>query len=153
MASSTYHSINISGDGIVRREALADAAITPGELLEINADEEAAPHSGSAGVLPGVLVALEDPTAAAGTTEAIDVDYDAGDTVYYAVGRPGEVYYMFLAASQTVVRGVTQLQSDGAGAVTPVTVDATTLEKSVVGIADEDLTAGVSRARLRVMIT
>jgi len=81
------------------------------------------------------------------------VDYDAGDTVYYAVGRPGEVYYMFLAASQTVVRGVTQLQSDGAGAVTPVTVDATTLEKSVVGIADEDLTAGVSRARLRVMIT
>ena len=153
MASSTYHSINISGNEIVRREALADAAIPPGELLEINADEEAAPHSGAAGVLPGVLVALEDPAAAAGTTEAIDVDYDAGDTVYYAVGRPGDVFYIFLAASQTVVKGVTQLQSDGAGALTPVTVGATTLEKSVVGVADEDKTTGGTRARIRVMIT
>lgn len=141
MASSTYHTIAIQG-GAVRLEALADAAITPGELLEINSDEEAAPHSSAAGVLPGKLIALEDPAAEASTTAAIDTDYDTGDTVYYAWGQSGDLFYMWLKAGETGVKGITQLISDGAGALQAKTVDANTLENSVVGISAEDKTAG-----------
>jgi hypothetical protein len=152
MASTTSHTIALQG-ALVRREALAHEAITPGQLLEINTDEEAAKHSAASGVVPGKLVALESPTAAAGTTEAIDVAYATGDTVYIAVGQPGDVYYMWLKAGESAVKGITQMASDGAGALIAKTVDANTLENSIVGIADEDKTAGGGVAvRLRVMI-
>lgn len=153
MASSVYHTITVqANDDQIRKEALAHAAITPGELLDINTDEEVEAHAGAAGVLPNKLIALETQTPDATATAQVDIDYAAGDTVYYAVGRPGEVYYMWLAASQTVVKGITQLQSDGAGALTPVSVGATTLTNSIVGVAAQDLTAGVARARCLVEI-
>lgn len=150
MASTSYHTIAIEG-GAIRLEALADAAITPGELLEINADEEAAPHSADSGVLPGKLIALEDPAAVAGTTAVIDVDYDTGDTVHYAWGQSGDLFYMWLKAGESAVKGVTQLVSDAAGALKAKTVDANTLENSVVGIAAEDKTAG-GGVRVRVLV-
>ena len=150
MASTTSHTIAIQG-GDVRRELQAAAAITPGHLLEI-ASGKAQKHSGDSGVLPGKLIALEDPCAAAGTTEAIDVAYDTSDTVYIAHGQPGDVYYMWLKAGETTVAGVTQLVSDGAGALKAVTVGATTLEGAVVGVAEEAVTA-VAVARVRVRIT
>ena len=150
MASSTWHTIALQGEP-VRREALAHEAITPGQLLEINTDEEVAKHSGDAGVLPGKLFALESPTAAAGLTAAIDTNYAAGDTVYFGQFKPGDVVYGFLKNGETVVKGVTQLVSDGAGAVKAVTVDATTLVGAIVGVADQDLTAsGATRCRIRI---
>ncbi len=153
MASSVYHTITVvANDDQVRKEALAHEIITPGQLLEINADEEAAKHSAAAGVLPNKLIALETQTPNAESSAQVDATYAAGDTLYYAVGRPGEVYYMFLAAGQTVVKGVTQLQSDGAGALTPVSVGATTLTNSIVGVAAQDLTAGGAATRCLVEI-
>lgn len=152
MASSTWHTIALQGEP-VRREALAHEAITPGQLLEINADEEAAKHSADSGVLPGKLFALESPTAAAGTSAAIDTNYSTGDTVYFGQFKPGDVVYGWLHASEVVVKGVTQLVSDGAGAVKAVTVAAGTLEGAVVGVADQDLTAGLSATRCRIRIT
>lgn len=152
MASSTYHTIAIQG-AAVRLERETHEAITPGELLAIDADEELIPHGSADGVLPGVLVALESPTAAAGTTEAIDVDYAAGDSAYYAQGQPGDVYYMWLKAGETVVKGQTLVSSDGAGAVKAIVVGAGTLTKSIVGVAEQDLTAGVGRERCLIRIT
>jgi hypothetical protein len=151
MASSTWHTIALQG-GAVRREALAHEIITPGQLLEINTDEEVAKHSSDGGVIPGKLIALESPTAVAGTTGVIDTTYAAGDTVYYAVGQPGDVYYMFLKNGETVVKGVTQVVSDGAGAVKAVSIGETTVTETVVGVADQDLTAS-SATRCRIRIT
>jgi hypothetical protein len=149
MASSTPHTIAIQG-GDVRRELQAAAAITPGHLLEI-ASGKVQKHSGAAGVLPGVLVALEDPCAVAGTTEAIAVDYDTNDTVYFAQGEPGDLFYMLLKNGETVVTGVTQLQSAGDGTLQAVSVGAGTLEKSVVGVAESSLTAsGATRIYVRI---
>lgn len=150
MASSTYHTIALQG-GAVRREALAHEIITPGHLLEINTDEEAAKHSGDGGVIPGKLIALESPTAAAGTTPVVDTTYAAGDTVYYAVGQPGDVYNMLLKNGETVVKGITQLVSAGDGTLKAVSIGETTVVETVVGVADQDLTAsGASRCRVRI---
>jgi hypothetical protein len=152
MASSTYHTIAVQYNELTRLEALAHEAITPGELLLINSDEELTPHSADAGVLPGKLICLESITPDTSTTASIDLDYAANDTAYYAQAKAGEVYYMWLKASETVVKGVTQLVSDGAGALKGATVDATTFENSVVGIAEQDLTAGIARTRCLVRI-
>lgn len=151
MASSTSHTIAIQG-GAVRRELQAAAAITPGHLLEI-ASGKVQKHSGDAGVLPGKLIALEDPCAAAGTTEAIDVDYDTNDTVYFAQGQPGDVYYMWLAIGESTTAGVTQLVSNAAGLLKAVSVGATTLEGSVVGVAEESKTGGAAALRCKVRIS
>ncbi len=151
MASSTWHTIALQG-AAVRREGLAGASgIKPGHLLYVYTDEALRVHVVAAGVLPGKLIALESPTAAAGTTAAIDTAYASGDTVYYADGQPGDVYYMLLKSGETVVKGITQLVSAGDGTLQAATVDANTLEGAVVGVAEEDLTAsGIVRVRVRI---
>lgn len=150
MASTTWHTIALQG-GAVRREGLAGASgIKPGHLLYIDAGTVKV-HAGAAGVLPGKLIALESPTAAASTTPAIETAYASGDTVYYAVGKPGDVYYMLLKTGETVVAGVTQLVSAGDGTLQAESVGATTLEGAVVGVADQSLTAsGATRFRVRI---
>ncbi len=153
MASTTSHTIVLQG-GAVRREDLANVALTPGELLRVNANEKLEPHGAAGGVLVGKLFALESPTAPPGITEAIDEDYAVDDIVYYAEAQPGDVVYAFLAAGETAVKGVTQLQSDGAGALQAETVDATTLANSIVGVPAEDVdnSGGGTRVRLRVRV-
>lgn len=153
MAASTPHTIAVEYQQVTRREALCHEAITPGEILAINSDEELIPHGSSGGVLPGKLIALESPTADSATAAAVDVDYAANDKGYYAVGKPGEVFMLWLAAGETAVKGVTQLISNGAGALIAVTVDATTLANSIVGVAAQDLVAGGARARCLVQIS
>ncbi len=152
MASSTFHTIAVQG-AAVRREAIAHEAITPGSLLTINTDEEVALHASAGGVLPGKLIALESPTAAAGTTEAIDVDYASGDVVYYAEGQPGDVYNMRLKIGESAVKGVTQFESSSvAGLLSAKTIDANVLVNAIVGVADEDVTGGAAVMRCRVRI-
>lgn len=158
MASTVFGSIVIQnanqlGD-VTRRELLAAEAITPGELLEIASATTVGPHSGAAGFLQGKLVALESQTPDHDTNPSIDEDYDIGDTVYYAEGKPGDIFYMFLAAQETTVMNPpSPLVSDGAGALTVAVVGAGTLEGSVVGVANEVVAAGGARARIQVRIT
>jgi hypothetical protein len=153
MAASTPHTIAVEYQQLTRREAQGHEAITPGELLAFNSDEELIPHGSAAGVLAGKLVALESPTADSSTTAAIDVDYAADDTVYYAVGKPGDKFLMWLKSAEVTVRGITQLVSDGAGALQAQVVDANTLSGAIVGVAAEDKTAaGGVRARVLVEI-
>jgi hypothetical protein len=154
MAKSFYSTIAIQGCE-VRKEALADEAIIPGQLLRFDADEELEKHATAGGVLVNKLVALESPTAAPGTTQAIDTAYAIGEIVYYAIPRPGDVCYMFLAAGETAVKGISQLVSDGAGALQVATVDATTLVNSIVGVPaeDKDNSGGGSAVRVLVEIS
>lgn len=158
--TTTEHTITIESadpNGVVRLERLASGAVTPGDLLDITGAAVRA-HATAAGVLPGKLVALENQTPDTHTyptTAAIDIDYASGDTVYYAQGNPGDVFLMWLSAGEAATDGVTQLQSDGAGALAAVTVGATTLADSIVGVADEtvDNSGGGAAVRLRVRIT
>lgn len=157
MASSVYHSIvieaaNALGD-VTRREGLAAATITPGELLDWDSATTVNAHGVAGGVLVGKMVALESQTPDSETADAINVDYASGDTVYFAEGKPGDVFYMWLAAQETTVANVSQLISDGAGALTVETVDGATLANSIVGVATEVVAAGGARARVKVRIT
>ena len=158
--TTTDHTIVIvsaNKDGVVRREAIADEALTPGYLVRFDADEELENHATAEGVLVGKLVVLESQTPDTddyATTAAIDIPYAADDLAYYAEGQPGDVFNMLLANGEIAVKGVSQLGSNGDGTLKVVTVGATTLANSVVGVADADLanTTGAA-ARLRVRMT
>lgn len=157
MASTTYHTIAIRG-GEVRDEGVAktSSAITPGMLLEFDTGE-LDKHGVDAGVASPVLVALESPTAAAGTTAAIDTAYANGETVYYAVGQPGDVFYMYLAHStgNNAVKGVSKLVSKGNGYLKVNTVGTAVTDGVLVGVPEENLdnsATGGSAARIRVRI-
>ena len=154
MASTTPHTILLYRNGSkegYRLSAEADEALTPGELVRFDADEELEPH-GDSGAVQHRMFVLENPYDDTNTSAAIDSDYATGDTAFYFYAVPGDLVYGWLKAGETVVKGVTMLQSDGAGALEAVTVAAGTLVMAVVGVADEDLTAGVARARLRVRV-
>ena len=159
--TTTEHMIVVKSanlNGVVRREALADEAITPGHLLSIDTDEEMQLHAASLGVLVGKLVALESQTPDTNTyptTAAIDIPYAADDLMYYAEGQPGDVFNMFLAVGYTAVMGISQLCSKGDGTLQVATIGTTTTyPNSIVGIADEDVdnSGGGAAVRLRVRI-
>lgn len=152
MASTVYHTIALQG-AHVRREGTSHESITPGHLLEINTDEELALHSSAGGVMPGKLIALESPMCPPSQLAAIDTPYDANTRVFYAEGQPGDIYNMWLKTGETVVKGITHLVSAGGGELQVVDpINLSTLVESVVGVADQDLTA-VGSARVRVRIT
>lgn len=155
MASSTYHTILVRATGeIARREmAAGEASILPGYLLE-QTGATVVTHTVADGPVTLKLIALETqtPNDTSNVTASIDLAYASGDTVYYAVAKPGDRYYMWLAASQNVVAGVTQLASDGAGCVQAISVTASTLASSIIGVAAESKTTTGSTARLLVDI-
>ena len=157
--TTTQHTIVVQSgnlNGVVRREALADEALTPGHLVRFDADEELEKHGTADGVLVGKLVVLENPTPDTytyPTTAAIDIPYAANDTCYYAEGVPGDIFNMILASSVTAVKGISQLVSNGDGTLKVATVGAGTLAGAVVGVADQDVTSGTATARCRVRIT
>ena len=157
--TTTEHSIVIksaSKFGVLRKEAIADEALTPGYLVRFDADEELELHATADGVLVGKLVVLESQTPDTDTyptTAAIDIPYAADDLAYYAEGQEGDIFNMMLVAQQTTVKGITQLISNGDGTLKGETVDAATLANAIVGVADEDVTGGGAVARCRVRIT
>lgn len=153
MASSTPHTIALRGAMVRLEETAGEAGIKPGHLLEISSGEVIKNTALDAPARPP-KIALESPTAADGSTAAIDTAYADGDTVYYAVGQPGEIYYMWLENGANAVAGVSHLGSSGTGALTVITIDGTTLAETVIGVPAESLnnTSGAD-ARIRVMIS
>lgn len=158
MASTTFHDIviqnaNQQGD-VTRQEALAVAGstITPGLLLEHTAGAATVQeHATAAGSVTPRMIALQTQTPDDEDDFSIDVDYAAGDIVYFAVGKSGDRFYMWLAAGETSAVG-SLLQSDGAGALTVLAaIVAATLGESVVGIATEAVVA-VALSRVIVEI-
>lgn len=155
--TTTEHTIVVqaaSPYGVVRREALADEIFYPGHLLRFDTSEELEKHATADGVLVGKLIALENPTPDTityPTTAAISIPYAADDTAYYAEGQPGDIFQIFLANAQTVVKGISQLASNGDGTLKVATVAAGTLANAIIGVADEDATAsGDTLIRVRI---
>ncbi len=154
MASTTIHTILVTVNGAERPifEGIADEALTPGELVEFDTDEELQPHDEANGAIQVPMVVVENPYADDHTVAAIDHDYAIGESARYVIPQRGDVVNAFIKASETLVMGITFLASDGAGALQAIVPDATTVVTTVVAVAEEDATIGGTRERKKVRI-
>jgi len=106
--TTSPHTIVLIGEPRTE-EAVAAATITPGMLLELTSDGEVQPHSDSDGFSER-LFATEDALQG----NDIDDDYSDGDIVNYALARPGDVIYAWLAGGEVSTVGK-HLISNGDG--------------------------------------
>lgn len=134
------NTITLKGKKIsLRKEAVAAAVITPGELIEETAAGKVQPHSAAGGDAEPQF-AIEQGFIG----EDIDQDYSADETVQYRVFNRGAEVNAFLAAGNDVSPG-DLLESDGNGALqahTPVNTGDTSTDiytKAVVAKAKEAL--------------
>ena len=146
--------IVLKGHGI-RKERVANAAITPGHLVELMSTDKVRVHAG-AGLSAQRAFAVEDDLQGNGITDA----YSALDRVQFNVMAPGEEVYAILADGESVAKG-DKLESAGDGTLRKVDTDssAATIEVgSIVGISLDTLDlsdsslADPSSARLAVEI-
>lgn len=144
---------NQLGD-VTRRESLAYYSdIVPGHLLNHRSATTVGVHNVADGFCEGKMVALETQHPDSETLKSIIQPYATGDTVYYAEGKPGDIFYMWLAAqNEAVMTPPSPLASNGDGTLKVVVVGAGTLEGAIVGVADEAIAAG-ALSRIRVRIT
>ncbi len=162
MASSTPHTILLTVNGSDRPvfEFEANEALTPGELLAFDADDELIPH-GVAGGNAQAIFCVEDPYNGVTSAAAIDTDYSTGEQTRVVFAQPGDVVYAWCPTGQTIAKG-DALESDGAGGLqkhTVVAVNAagsgtyTFYAKAIVAFAAEDKTnSSGSRARIRARV-
>lgn len=153
MANSTPHTIAIQNEKLFRKEAKAAGTITPGHLIQLDSNGEAVVHATAGGVLQGKLIALESQTPDDDDAWSIDVNYVDNERVYYANGKPGEQYYMWLKAGENAARNA-QLESAGDGSLQVESVGTSSLANSIVGVAREakDNSGGGSAVRILVEI-
>ena len=155
MASSAPNTILLevndrNGDRPVH-EYIADEALTPGELVRFDADDELEPHGTASGAAQKMFV-VENPYADPGANAAINTDYALGATARVIFAQAGDVIYAWGKASETFAKG-NPVGSDGAGALLVLTVDASLVAGAIVGFADEDKAVGAGgRERLRVRV-
>jgi hypothetical protein len=159
MASTTFNKILLTVNGERRPifEAEADEALTPGELVRFDTDDELEPH-GTAGGYAAPMFVVENPFVEIDNGANIDKDYALGDYARYIWAQAGDLIYAFLADGQTVAKGA-PLKSDGAGALTAYAGQAvaesgsatyTVYDGAIVAYADEDKAASGARARIKV---
>lgn len=156
MASSAPHKVMLetNEEGTARPtrdDYVASVAITPGEILAVST-LKLIPHGSADGVAKPLRVAEKSDFISDPTDAAIDHDYDADEQVNYLMPQPGDLCYIFVKASETVVKGETLLASDGAGALQAIVPDATTVTGTVVAQAEEGKTVGGTRERVKVRI-
>lgn len=154
MASDTFNRIIIQQGplGSTRKESLAgEAGIGPGDLLERSGATDVLRHNTADGAVAPILVAVESNTPDNETEADIAIDYDNGDTLYFAIPKPGDVFYMWLAAGELSAVN-DDLVSDGDGALLIRTAaGAAIINDSVIGKALEVVNA-VALSRIQVEI-
>lgn len=153
MASTTPHTIivyrNAARDAHIDEEQ-AEAAITPGMLVEKNpATGALRPHATEGGV-NARKVALENPFDDDNTVAAIDSPWASTDTVRFLNAVQGDRLYMVYAAGGTALTTGDALISRGTGELLLTTVVAGTLDTAVVGYADEDVGGATTRVHVRI---
>lgn len=127
------NTIILRGNATAIREDRCKEAITPGHLVDFNANDQLQKHATS-GAYAARMFALEADYVGNGITTA----YASGDRVPYADCTQGMIVYAFLASGQNVARGA-QLMSAGDGTLT-----ARTSTNIGLATADEDADATVS---------
>lgn len=133
----------------VIREALADEAFTPGELLERTATG-VKKHATSAGN-SNKIFALENTADA----RDIDGDYAAGETARHVWAERGQKVYAFVPAAAAAVADGVALMSNGDGTLIIAAVAATLADTDhIVAYASEavDNSGGGTKARIQVEV-
>lgn len=123
--------IDLLGLGL-QKEALAGGIITPGHLLQREANGNVVVHATAAGN-QGRLVAVEDGLQG----RTIADDYASGETTQFRVMPPGSEANMLSSAA--IAQGA-YVESAGDGRVRPLSSSAATSEAqrhSVIGVAQE----------------
>ena len=138
-----YETIKLTKHSDVIIEKEADAAITPGMLLELNSDDEVLAHdTAGANVVP-IMFALEDELQGRG----IDTDYAAGDQVQVWIPYRGDIVNALLADDQDITLGE-YLESNGEGrlqvhAADPGDSTTGSVQNAIVGVALETVSSGL----------
>lgn len=132
----------------IRKEAFAQAAITPGDLIELVGDDNVQKHSVAAGNAQKAF-AVENEVVGKG----IDTDYAINDTVLYGVfARGTEVYARVAAGAPAIVRGAI-LESAGDGTLRAQVVAAATSQaqrESAVAVALQTVDNSGGGAAVRI---
>ena len=118
----------------LQKEATANAAITPGHLVEIMSTAKIRVHATAGGTAQRAF-ALEDFNKGG----EIGTAYTAANKAQYGIFRPGDEVYAHLYNGETAVIG-SKLESQGDGTLRVVDVDTSALTvnvQSVVGTALE----------------
>lgn len=114
-------------------EALANAALTPGHLIELISTGKVQKHATAGGSKKQCLIALENSPGGVEITTA----YAADERVYYACGRRGDIFNMLIANGENVAIG-DELESNGDGTLRKFVADTSALTRTVncvVGVA------------------
>lgn len=130
----------------IQKEAPADVAITPGELVETISTGKFQPH-GSAGDPAMPMFAVENDLAG----ETIDEDYVIDDQVRARVFPPGAVVYAWLANGEDIAIG-DRLMSDGLGALTSVGSISGSLDHTIAMANEAVDTSASGGTRLRIEV-
>lgn len=136
------------GGQVVRREDNTTAAVTPGHLLEFNANDLLQPHS-TAGGNAQPLFAVEEDYIGNSVADA----FTSGDKIPYVAAGPGTIIWAHLASGENVARGA-HLESNGDGQLRAhVQQSAGNINvNNIVGIADEDANASSGDLRFRLEV-
>ncbi len=117
----------------IQKERVAGDAVTPGDLLELNASGQVQRHSVSGG---NAVPAFADVADFIGS--GISFSYASGDTVKYFVASPGDEVYALLCSGGSVAIG-TFLMSNADGTLVEYAYVASGDPESVVAVSLEDV--------------
>lgn len=106
----TYNQIALMQYSTIEKELIANAAITPGMLIERMSTNKVRAHATAAGNVIPIMFALENEAEG----ETIDDAYAAADRVRIGIFNAGDEVYAILADGQTIAIG-DPLESNGAG--------------------------------------
>ena len=122
---------------------VAEAVITPGDLLAVNPTNGLlAPHGTAAGVQAAALFALTNTV----TGKGLEDTYAIGDTVYYCAAKPGDLIQARLEVGAVVHPG-TRLESAGNGQLQVQTTGVAVAES----VEDETVTGNPAYVRVRIV--
>ena len=140
---STYYRIHNKG-GWRHDENVAHAAISPGNILELNSDNEVLKYATENGAPPsGRLIAVEDALQGNGVTD----DYAAADIVSVAVADAGSEWNMLVAAGTVLTIGES-LVTDGSGCLMSADDLDSGTTAEVVAVSMEEFTVDSGEAEL-----
>lgn len=139
--ANTIQSINVKGDGM-RKHGIANAAITPGHLIERMSTGKLRVHA-TAGGKWGKLVALEQKS----TGKESSVAYAANDYVHAEFVSPGEEFNLLVANGAAAIVVGDFVESAGDGTVRKVIPPLTTSVGTGDGVI-ADVTSSFVQATL-----
>jgi hypothetical protein len=150
-SNSAPKTILLSGDPSCY-EGVANAAITPGHLIETMSTGKLRVHATAAGVA-SAMFAREEEYVGGG----IDTAYAADDQVPYWAGKKGDHFYALVAAAAAAIANGAMLESAGDGTLrntTHAVTNATTAAAWPIAKALEavDNSGGGAPARIKVEV-